>query len=357
MKTLILIISILSFAITSCDRKTFESERDFSMAQLASEKNIDRNLIENDDLLKTKYFPIPFGSEENHLLFPFPSNWHLKDLYDPYVAIQSPDDIKVFTPIVLNFSQYRDESQNRDLKKWGASIAAVKDLNTYISEELIPLADSLNVQLINRFELAKGESVVQLHDALTISTFKPDTTIIKKIAVEGLNSNGIRSLIIIEHYVKKYETLDSWGVILYSMEASASQYDHAKSLFIESINNVQPCYLKIFDQNKSAIYAITNNRTAQYFPPEQERKRQEAISAEQKRTGTYQYDSFETYIARLKERGIYTNDNVLEACGKIHISKSEKQQHDDYVGEYLYDPSDWNATDILTNKLKKDTIN
>lgn len=348
MKSILIVIISICFALTGCERKISKTGDGFKIAQMTSEEQNNSTLQNVKPMTETRYFPLAFGSEESHLLFPFPSNWKMPDQSYSNVAIEGPHGIKVFQPVQLNHFHYKNESQNNNIRNLGYSIAPVSEIDSFISDRIQPVLDSADIQIINKFELTDGRSIIETYEALLISALKSEATITRKVAIEGVNTEGIRSLIVIEHYIKKFDDMTSWGAILHSMEAPALKYNEAKTIFLKSVYNFQPCFQEIFYHNKTEIWAVTNNQTAQYFTPKQEKERRARIRAEEDRTGNYEYDTFEKYIERLQKRGIHIDQLAVEASREIHASVEKENEHKKYIDDYLYDPQD--STNVNEHK-------
>ncbi len=306
-------LALLIFLFASCGQEG-KKVNDSNLAFITSDLKINSpSTKESDKGVSTKYFPITDNQMKVIREYPFPSNWSLGDSNDSEVFVQNNNGAKVFKSLPFSFIVYESNAQNNYLKELGYDSTPVEDVNSVLEKRIMAITDSSKIRLVKKYEHPEIAKAQMAYDSLFISFSKPKKKY-ETVVTEWDNDMGCRGVVVIGYYELSYDKETYWGYSLSSMEAADDDYQDAKDDFLRSLINFRPCYKNIFDQNKIEIYKITRNNTAQYFPPDQERKRREMVASEQRRTGTYEWDNYKEYLKNLSKKGVLVDTDSLSKC-------------------------------------------
>lgn len=334
MRTLILLL-FSSFLASSCIENVAQDKRHLALAAQNSAAKMYHSMRERSDTISHRYISVPINSGEEHLIMPFPSNWVTNNSLDTNIVVQSLQGIKIFNPVSRFYFNYKDEKENEKYLKKGYAVAAVKGIDTILETILMPLAAAENTRLMNRYRPKGMKSVVQTKDSLLTSRFKANTISVDMQAIEWEDDKNIKSILVIEQYVKTYSTYTLWGFMLYAMEAPLAMYEEGKEIFLNSVREVQPCYRNIIAENSREIDMLEMRRrqTARYYTAAEEDKIREEVSAKKQAV----VESIEHYIRNRKHQNdLKTNIAMIESCAADHASASKQQSYYPTDDESIY---------------------
>ncbi len=318
-----LVLSILTFILvfTSCMDK---DEFSCTLTVLNTTEVSTSNPKENIGMITEVLFPVEDSNHQVIGAYPFRSNWSLGDDTDASIFVKNTSGAKIFHSQSNYFWDYGSSKLNKLNKYKGNHITALRTIETLIKEDFIPYADSLNIKLINQYEIPELVLQHEKHDALYISLPKPKENTIKVIATEWLSDNGIKSIVVIKHHSKVYENETIWGYTRYIMDAPVKVYESAKSSFLNSLSNYKVCYQYILEENKKMSENLSDIAWEQTCPYFTKKERLYAIWKEQERTGSSLYQTMDGYIAHLNSKGFLIDMDPSDICNLTAIYKKEE---------------------------------
>jgi len=289
----ILILSILMLA--SCEHQS-SLQTTTLVGQIATTQQYDSAPAPRESLPRLEHHPIFDETGIVKYTFLYPTNWK-QDHNDSSVILKNEHDAKIFHEVTsVWYAHHKSNRDNRYFKKQGNHISKVKSFEEILNEFILPVTDSLHVQLEPYYNIQTlGDRKHEYYDHF-ISMNRPDTTRIETIAIEGIDTLGIKSIGYITRIVHEYDDYTSWSFSIQSMEAPLAVFENAKVEFLASLEMWLFGYDYIYRSNQRVIQAITNNRTHQYFTPREDFIRFKKISAEQSRTGCHSYQVMHKYM-------------------------------------------------------------
>ncbi|WP_396636877.1 hypothetical protein [Maribacter sp. R77961] len=326
MKSVFVLILVSLFFI-SC---THFENHDSILTPQNSEFVVGEKAIDN------KYLTMPMLASQEHFNMPFPSQWLFSFTDVPRVGFQNSEDVKFFYPVNYFYN---------DVYSWGDTIqqplirydiASDKQMEALVRAKIFLDSDLLELKLVRYFDPIGLRSISKIKDSITIWRSNNEEMVCFR-ASEYVDANQKKTLFVIEQVQMQPFDNSAMSYVIHSMEAPIAKYEASKKIFLHSLENMQPCFKFIFEKNKKAIGRVTKNFTAQYFTIKESKERRNQMLEEEKRTGTYEYDTYKKYYCRLLEKHPHLNESVFESCVMYHSSNELDKYDETYWGQKFYD--------------------
>ncbi len=362
MKFPIINLTFLILVLTSCGHQTKENNFATTLSNVSiGEPLFKESFFETDSIL-TKYYMITNEYGQTNGAYPFPSNWKYDNQPYSNIFIKNTDGSIFYKPTNKYYRFYKNSKEATEFGRKGYPTNSGEGLDSFIQDQIAAISDTTSYKLIRHYMAPEIATVASNIASRYIRSTALKNEFMASLVTEWDEQNGNQRIIVINYFVNESENTTLWGYSYQDFQSPVSSFDSTKQLFLNSIKNYQPCYESIFESNKRSINAVTNNHTQQYFPPKQKRQREENIRAEQKRTGTYEYDRYDEYLARLKERGIISaeDEHIINLVDAMYISSEESSSllydYDSYLldesmEEYVY--SEGSDTKYIIGKTDK----
>lgn len=293
-------------------------------------------LVKVEKPIDNQYLLMPLQASQEHFMMPFPSQWLFSYTDFPRAGFQNSEDVKFFYPVSYFY---------HDVTSWGDTtqqplirydIALDKQIEALIRAKIFLDSDSLELKLVRNFDPIGLRSISKIKDSLTIWRGNNEEMVCFR-ASEYVDANQNKTLFVIEQVQMQPFDNSAMTYVIHSMEAPDEKYEASKNIFLHSLENMQPCFKSIFEKNKKAIGRVTQNFTAQYFTIKETKERRNQMLEEEKRTGTYEYDTYKKYYCRLLEKYPHLNESVFESCAMYHSSNEQDKYDETYTGQEFYD--------------------
>ncbi len=178
-----------------------------------------------------------------------PVSWVESNNKKENILFEGPHGLKVYN----NVSEYSRIN------------APVKSIEQFLNENIKPLANKDGAYMTKKYPLPE---MVQFNRKLESLMFKaiPAQKQMQCIATEWENKNGTSSLVIIQHFISRFQTgTVSWGYTINSLEVEKPYFEEAKNTYINSLLNFQinPQWVQASNQywsQKTQQATVAHNR-------------------------------------------------------------------------------------------------
>ncbi|MFT5892665.1 MAG: hypothetical protein ACI9Y7_002777, partial [Dokdonia sp.] len=236
--------------ISCMDRNSQKKTKDMAISTNATQKK----LSENRSKKAIKHLPIPdYQRNMVMALLPVPESWNFYKGNDPEIFLEGPGGIKAFYIRGNTFMYSPNGYINQSAQQMGWEVKPFEPLENTV-QLLHTSITSQGGKFLNQYHLPQFERAAYAFEQQIFKAI-PEQKSFKVIATEWEDKNGIRSLIIIQHYYAQTQESYNWGYNLEAMEAPSAIFKTATQDFLNAKLNIR--------MNTQWVTAVNNQNRQQ----------------------------------------------------------------------------------------------
>ena len=200
--------------------------------------NADGNLFGHaTKAAEIEYKPLRDKKGKVSSYLPLPADWRVIPESDGHYTIVAPNNVHVNKTDSVHYSYANNQFALQSLQLAGAQIAPVQPLERIVDQALVPAAKSQGYVLLRKYPLPGVQKFWQ-----TFANSMPRTGNRTKYLAMGTDwkdAKGNRAFIVVLQNIIRKGPMVIWSVSTTELEAPATQFDHAKEVYIHGLANTR----------------------------------------------------------------------------------------------------------------------
>ncbi len=233
MKTSILFICSVVCCIFFTNCTEFLSEKSIAITDSSSD-------LQNEYAGKKaiKYLPIPdYQRNMVMAMLPIPTDWNYNKTNDPIIFLEGPDGVKVSYVQGNQFMSSNNPYIVQQFQQMGFNVKPFEPVEQDV-QTLEQLLNKDGYKLLKQYDLPQLQQAAYAFEK-QIYKGHPEQKSFKVVGTEWEDKNGLKILIIIQHYLAESQESYYWGYQLESVEAPPAFFEQAKQDFLNAKLNVR----------------------------------------------------------------------------------------------------------------------
>jgi hypothetical protein len=208
-----------------------------------------------------KYLPIPdYQRNMAMAMIPVPTNWNFNKTNDPIIFLEAPDGIKVSYVQGDQFMYSNNPYIAQQFQQMGGTVKPFEPIEKVV-QTFEQLLSKDGYKLLKQYHLPQFERTAYSLDKQFFKGY-PEKNSFKVVGTEWEDKNGLKILILIQHYLAESQESYYWGYDVESVEAPPEFFERAKQDFLNAKLNVRmnsQWITAVNNENRQKSQQITNN--------------------------------------------------------------------------------------------------